>query len=694
MGTSNIFSVLTDSDTFPPDLRHRKKSKSLGEQRSGNKSPPKNSKSPPKKNLSPPTINTSPINDIGLRRKKKRSQEENIYEAKRTSQSPLSNNQSSTPLNNILTESSSDLDLKIINGYPRPVSVSLDDSSSSSSGRNSKDELFSHNIRQPIPINVKKITLSNSDIIDNIETDEQKKVGGVRRVALSNSDTIEKDEQKRVGGVRRVALSNPDIIDTIEKDEQKRVKNVEKSIDNKKERIYTELLPPQYYFSEEDKLSSKTPLYFSEKDNSESTNNTKQNNQNSINNSSNFINNSSNPNLNYYSQQNMTNYPPSYPHWNYSNQLVMDSNYQRYLQQLHPNYQQMYHYYYTLASQQQFHHLNNINTTSQPDSPPGLNYSHIPYFPQELTGAPPALDEDLIPKRDIDNTECDSSATEIEYFVQNPSIVNSQSSPKYVSDEDNKQSRINTNNLGTISIGYDNQQSSPKYVSDEDNKQLFEYPVQRPPILNSQLRINTNNSQNSKLEQRIDNFNVIEELEDNTVKFVKYNDYKKPIIQSRGGIIPFTIVNGKIVICTGKDRKFGEITDFGGKAKYNENAIQAAFREFHEETCNVFQELNMSEEEMIKKIGNSFILLSMKTLIIFVRLDCDYEKKRQEFLEVQSTLWYTENSDFYIDTLDNIRSEIIKGEKSKIKVYKVVNDLLRSAFREYGDLSFFLSTSN
>lgn len=60
----------------------------------------------------------------------------------------------------------------------------------------------------------------------------------------------------------------------------------------------------------------------------------------------------------------------------------------------------------------------------------------------------------------------------------------------------------------------------------------------------------------------------------------------------RGGIIPFFEGN-KRLYCLGVDRKFGELTDFGGGISYIRDGgpLQGALREFHEETLGAFQNL-------------------------------------------------------------------------------------------------------
>lgn len=216
----------------------------------------------------------------------------------------------------------------------------------------------------------------------------------------------------------------------------------------------------------------------------------------------------------------------------------------------------------------------------------------------------------------------------------------------------------------------------------KDEKPNYIFHATPTPLFNPILKSNTNNETFS---QRIDHFGSNPQI-DESVTFIKFPDYRKRIIQTRGGIIPYTIVNGKVQICAGIHTTSGDITDFGGRLNHGENAIDAAIREFDEETLNVFQDFQIKDEH----IRNSFILLSNSILIIFLKIDCDFAQKREQFLTERNNVKVSEIKDFYIDTFENIFLEISKKEKSKIVIYDIVNNLLLSAFHEYGDLSFYL----
>jgi ADP-ribose pyrophosphatase YjhB (NUDIX family) len=58
----------------------------------------------------------------------------------------------------------------------------------------------------------------------------------------------------------------------------------------------------------------------------------------------------------------------------------------------------------------------------------------------------------------------------------------------------------------------------------------------------------------------------------------------------RSGIIPFCIENGELWFCLGRDMDTKELTDFGGGVKKNETIMEGAFREFQEETGQLFED--------------------------------------------------------------------------------------------------------
>lgn len=187
---------------------------------------------------------------------------------------------------------------------------------------------------------------------------------------------------------------------------------------------------------------------------------------------------------------------------------------------------------------------------------------------------------------------------------------------------------------------------------------------------------------------RIDHFNVFNVPKNpGKITFIKFSDNMEIFSQNRAGIVAYNITpDNKIEICMGVDSKTGDITDHGGRVKYDEHPVDAAIREFHEETLDVFHPLDRNDE----RIKNSFLLYSASTLIMFVKMDVNFHQKQTEFRKIFSTRKYSESSDLYITNLADLINDISNPVKSKITVYSLVNSLMLSAFQNYGDLSFYL----
>ncbi len=104
-----------------------------------------------------------------------------------------------------------------------------------------------------------------------------------------------------------------------------------------------------------------------------------------------------------------------------------------------------------------------------------------------------------------------------------------------------------------------------------------------------------------------------------TVQVSKVKDISRfDLIQARAGIIVYTIVDGKIYFCMGKDSEYDSYTDFAGGVRYSvENVISAAVREFNEESLQVFGDIEP------EKIQESICLYSNSMLTIFLNVRCD-----------------------------------------------------------------------
>ena len=95
-------------------------------------------------------------------------------------------------------------------------------------------------------------------------------------------------------------------------------------------------------------------------------------------------------------------------------------------------------------------------------------------------------------------------------------------------------------------------------------------------------------------------------------------DMKDHVIRNipRAGVIFYTFIpNGALHMCYGRDRRSGDLTDFGGcrMEKINETPIRCAVREGNEESRCAFSEITLAEQ-----VQGFFCLYSSKMLIIFI----------------------------------------------------------------------------
>lgn len=96
---------------------------------------------------------------------------------------------------------------------------------------------------------------------------------------------------------------------------------------------------------------------------------------------------------------------------------------------------------------------------------------------------------------------------------------------------------------------------------------------------------------------------------------------------TRAGVIPYTIRYGKVYFLLGVDAQTGEYTDFGGGVKINESVIAGAYREFCEETCEIFRN-DVNEMSLIRtpKVTTVF----STCVIFFVYINNKWLKETKE----------------------------------------------------------------
>lgn len=71
---------------------------------------------------------------------------------------------------------------------------------------------------------------------------------------------------------------------------------------------------------------------------------------------------------------------------------------------------------------------------------------------------------------------------------------------------------------------------------------------------------------------------------------------------TRSGVIPYTWCAGHLWFLLGIDKKTRDLSDFGGGRKKKETPIEAAYREFNEETCNMFATV-ISKDDLARSIA-------------------------------------------------------------------------------------------
>jgi hypothetical protein len=148
-------------------------------------------------------------------------------------------------------------------------------------------------------------------------------------------------------------------------------------------------------------------------------------------------------------------------------------------------------------------------------------------------------------------------------------------------------------------------------------------------------------------------------------------DFEGPI---RSGAIIYTHHLGKTYFCMGIDSCYGDLTDFAGGVKKGESILTGGLRELHEESLGIFGELGE------KDIAENLSFYSNNMVIMFIRLDVDIEKTKNDFwyrvkekedaqfaskLEVSDICW--------LDKKDFLDSISCKGRKMYNRVQKILS---------------------
>ena len=103
----------------------------------------------------------------------------------------------------------------------------------------------------------------------------------------------------------------------------------------------------------------------------------------------------------------------------------------------------------------------------------------------------------------------------------------------------------------------------------------------------------------------------------------------KNMQQRRGGIIPYCCINGVRYFNLGLDRKYNELTDFGGQINFNDaSALKGSLREFSEESLRIYGRIPED------RLNGSLVLYDLHILIVFVDVTDIIEGTSMEELQI------------------------------------------------------------
>jgi hypothetical protein len=94
--------------------------------------------------------------------------------------------------------------------------------------------------------------------------------------------------------------------------------------------------------------------------------------------------------------------------------------------------------------------------------------------------------------------------------------------------------------------------------------------------------------------------------------FLTRDDPRNQIKTLRASIIPFIVKDDKLWLCLGRDTRSGELCDCGGGIKFSEHTVNGAFRNFNEETNNLF-----TREITLRKLFNESVTMKNSKMTVF-----------------------------------------------------------------------------
>lgn len=133
----------------------------------------------------------------------------------------------------------------------------------------------------------------------------------------------------------------------------------------------------------------------------------------------------------------------------------------------------------------------------------------------------------------------------------------------------------------------------------------------------------------------------------------------------RAGVIIYTKYCDKTYFCLGVDTESGNLTDFGGGVKKDENIIQGGLRELAEESLGVFENPN---------IDDAIVFHSNRVAIMFVQMNVDPQKITNDFKQRIEEHQQPEVCDIVWLTTDELLESIHgRGKTLYIVVRKILS---------------------
>lgn len=121
----------------------------------------------------------------------------------------------------------------------------------------------------------------------------------------------------------------------------------------------------------------------------------------------------------------------------------------------------------------------------------------------------------------------------------------------------------------------------------------------------------------------------------------------------RAGVIPYTIVNGKVFLLLARHKFSGDLGDFGGGVKKEETTLKGALREYFEESNFIFVNEKADLDHSVAIVDDK-----MAILFLFIKQEWFYkaektfarQKKRESLYpsqqpgtdEISEILWVSE----------------------------------------------------